>query len=263
MYYPALNQVCSFHYRKLSSYRLLWYACAYVCVCVCACVCVCVCVSLFFQNGLLGNAPSSMTGGSMMPKASSLPSASQFPTSAQRSMGSIDNSLKDFDYRIVCPQCFIFENFPGKYRYMPCTHECEENVLAVKQRGVPSARWMRVRERTNHRDFSGNYVMCHSIIESDPSLCRFGEFQCSFAHNEAEQQIWGLEKSGRFSITDFILQNRHSVTSRGYTVDEVLKKYGGFFTYVCRNCFYGRPPRISVAAPNNCCSGMLLVFLTV
>lgn len=185
----------------------------------------------------------------------SQPAGRPSSSSPPQPMGSIDNSLKDYDYKIVCPQCFIFENFPGKYRYAPCTHICEENVLAVKQRNVPNARWVRVRERTNHRDFPGKYIQCNSVLHNNRDMCRYGEYSCSFAHNEAEQRIWGMEKAGKFSITDFILQNRHVSSSRGFTIKELLKKYNGFFTFVCRDCFYGRPPRISEEGPNNSCTG--------
>jgi hypothetical protein len=188
------------------------------------------------------------------------------PSSHQESpphnLGALDQSLKDFDYKIVCPECFKYEDCPGRYRYVPSTHPCEENVLAVKQRNQPNAPWVRVRERTNHRDFTGRYILCHSVVNNTPTLCRFGESVCSFAHNQAEQHIWGLEKQGKFSITDFILQNRRNAVTgtRGFTLNELLKKYGGFFTFVCRQCFYGRPPRISEMGPNGLCRGMIMLF---
>ena len=185
------------------------------------------------------------------PQPATRPSSSSPP----QSMGTLDNSLRDYEYKVVCPQCFTFENFPGKYRYTPCTHVCEENVLAVKQRSSPTAQWVRVRERTNHRDFPGKYIMCNSVLQGHKDMCRYGEYTCSFAHNEAEQRIWAMEKAGKFSITDFILQNRNTTSTRGFTIQELLKKYGGFFTFVCRDCFYGRPPRISEAGLNNCCKG--------
>ncbi|KAL8623914.1 hypothetical protein ACOMHN_054255 [Nucella lapillus] len=183
--------------------------------------------------------------------ATSRPLPSDLP-----SLASLHNSLKDYNYKIVCPQCFIFENFPGRYTYHNVDHVCEENVLAVKQRSSPNSQWMRVRERTSHREFPGNYIMCKSVQSKDPKMCRFGEFNCSFAHNEAEQRIWAMEKNGKFSITDFILQSRKSESARGFSVAEMLKKYGGFFTNVCRTCFFGRPPRVSEIGPNNFCKGM-------
>nr|KAG5691332.1 hypothetical protein BaRGS_014031 [Batillaria attramentaria] len=97
--------------------------------------------------------------------------------------------------------------------------------------------------------------MCQQFINAYPCKigearkedCRFGEGSCSFAHNEAEQALWALEKDGRFSITDFILQNRKVSSTRGFSLTELLKKYPGYFTFVCRDCFYGRPPRVSTA----------------
>lgn len=220
---------------------------------------------LCFQVGLLSNSSLHQMTTSPPQPATSKPVPSQSTShpsnsSPQHFMGSIDNSLRDYDYKIVCPQCFIFENFPGKYRYSPCTHICEENVLAVKNRNIPHAHWVRVRERTNHRDFPGKYILCNSVLQDNKDMCRYGERDCSFAHNEAEQHIWGMEKAGKFSITDFILQNRNTSSTRGFTVQELLKKYNGFFTFVCRDCFYGRPPRISEAGPNNTCTGEGSIF---
>ena len=193
----------------------------------------------------------------LRPPPASMPSQQPRPAATQ-SLGTIDRALRDYDHKIVCPQCLMYDHFPGRYRYVPTTHTCEENVLAVKKRNDPNARWLRVRERTNHRDFPGKYIICNSINKGDRNLCRYGEGKCSFAHNEVEQCLWGLEKVGRFSVTEFILQNRNATSargSRGYTVAELLKKYRGTFTYVCRSCYFGRPPCISRAGPNNCCSG--------
>ncbi|XP_025107228.1 helicase with zinc finger domain 2-like isoform X5 [Pomacea canaliculata] len=176
------------------------------------------------------------------------------PLKSQPGLNVIDNPLKDYDFKVVCPQCFKFDNFPGRYKYIPFTHECEENVLAFKRRGA-NVPWVRVRERTNHREFSGKYIICNSVMHNRKELCRFGEGTCSFAHNEAEQALWGLEKDGRFSIAEFILQHRAATTHRGFSLNELLKKYGGYFTFICRDCYYGRPPRISEGHPNNTCTG--------
>ncbi|KAK7475840.1 hypothetical protein BaRGS_00032890, partial [Batillaria attramentaria] len=183
------------------------------------------------------------------------PQMGQQPVNSQSNVGNAVLPLKDYDYKIVCPSCFPYEGFPGRYRYNPYTHECEENVLAVKRRNVNNSFWVRVRERTNHREFFGRYILCNSVVHGRKEDCRFGEGSCSFAHNEAEQALWALEKDGRFSITDFILQNRKVSSTRGFSLTELLKKYPGYFTFVCRDCFYGRPPRVSEGGPNNSCTG--------
>ncbi|XP_076439727.1 3'-5' exoribonuclease HELZ2-like isoform X2 [Babylonia areolata] len=209
------------------------------------------------KTGLLGNGPQDVAG-TPAPLFAFKPadqSTAPQPVPASSQLG--DNVLKDFEYKILCPACFPFDNFPGRYCYAPCTHECAENVLAVKQKNKPKANWERVRERRNHREFSGNYVMCYSVVTGDRDQCRFGELNCSFAHSEAEQQIWALEKMGKFSIVNFIHQNRHALSSRTFSLDELLKKHGGFFTFICRACFYGRPPVISEAAPYNTCAGIM------
>lgn len=167
----------------------------------------------------------------------------------------LENPLKDtHDYKLVCHHCFHFDNFPGMYTYHAVPHKCEENILSLCQKGSPQ--WMRVRERVNHRDFHGNYIFCNSVKMGKKALCRYGEDNCSYAHNDVEQYMWMLEKDGAFNITEFILQHRSTSNSaRGFSLEELLKKHGGFFIFVCRACFYSSPPCISEEGPNNRCCG--------
>ncbi|XP_041364401.1 helicase with zinc finger domain 2-like [Gigantopelta aegis] len=171
-------------------------------------------------------------------------------------MKKLENPLKaHYDFRILCKECLVPSNQPGLSVHMPHVHNCEQNVLALYKKGEPSV-LMRVRERTNHRDFPGKYIICNSIMYGVSSMCRFGEEKCSFAHNRVEQILWTQEKEGSFNVSEFILQNRSATGgAKGYTVEELLKKHGGQFRFICQQCFYDRPPRIAELGNKGYCSG--------
>ncbi|XP_041364211.1 zinc finger CCCH domain-containing protein 7B-like [Gigantopelta aegis] len=166
-----------------------------------------------------------------------------------------ENPLKsEYDFRIMCKECLVNGTQPGLSVHKPHVHNCEQNVLALYKRGEPSV-LMRVRERTNHRDFPGRYIICNSIKYGRPDMCRFGKERCSFAHNRVEQILWTQEKEGSFNISEFILQNRSATGgAKGYTVEELLKKHGGNLKFICRQCFCARPPRIEELERKGYCS---------
>ncbi|XP_041364209.1 zinc finger CCCH domain-containing protein 7B-like [Gigantopelta aegis] len=170
-------------------------------------------------------------------------------------MKKLENPLKaHYDFRILCKECLVPSNQPGLSIHKPHVHNCEQNVLALYKRGEPSY-LMRVRERTNHRDFPGSYIICNSIKYGRPDMCRFGKEKCSFAHNRVEQILWTQEKEGSFNVSEFILQNRSATGgAKGYTVEELLKKHGGNLKFICRQCFCARPPRIEELERKGYCS---------
>ena len=90
----------------------------------------------------------------------------------------------NLEYKLVCKNCYKVNTATGLFLYQPVQHRCEENILVVrdKQGGGP---WLKIRERKNHRVFYGSYIMCNSIVVG--GICRYGEDNCSFAHNKWEQ----------------------------------------------------------------------------
>ncbi|KAL3877847.1 hypothetical protein ACJMK2_035491 [Sinanodonta woodiana] len=167
----------------------------------------------------------------------------------------LENPLMNtHEFRVVCQHCFRRSTIPGVYEYRPCTHKCEENILAMSRRDNPGV-WFQVRERKNHRDFTGNYILCHSVSYNNPSLCRYGEDLCSFAHNEIEQRLWTLEKDGHFDITEFIMQNRNQSMIKGFSLREILDKHCGYFELICKACYYSKPCKVSIEGSGNMCTG--------
>ena len=102
--------------------------------------------------------------------------------------------------------------------YQPTQHVCEENVLVVREKHSNDP-WLKIRERKNHRVFSGSYIMCNSVVVG--GLCRYGEDNCSFAHNKWEQLLWTMEKDEEFNISEFIIQSRSKSLDKGYSIADL------------------------------------------
>lgn len=174
----------------------------------------------------------------------------------QEPVDKLDNPLSDTHTAyVVCQHCFKATIYPGIYEYVPTVHKCEETMLSMKRKGGADP-FVRVRERKNHREFPGNYILCNSIKYKNPSFCKYGEEVCSFAHNDVERFLWTLEKDGKFNITEFLIQNRKFADGKGYSLSEILIKHRGHFEFICRACYYGSPPKISlISTDHSKCSG--------
>jgi hypothetical protein len=172
----------------------------------------------------------------------------------QQSVAKLENPLAEtHNVFVVCQHCFKATIYPGIYEFINITHKCEETMLALRRK-IPGEPYVRVRERKNHREFPGNYILCNSIRYKNPSFCKYGEELCSFAHNDVERYFWTLEKDGKFNITEFLIQNRKFSVGKGFSLEEILNKHGGYFEFICRACYYGTPPKISLISsdPTKC-----------
>ncbi|XP_046550029.1 LOW QUALITY PROTEIN: helicase with zinc finger domain 2-like [Haliotis rubra] len=185
------------------------------------------------------------------------PPAATHPDGDAGSRVKMDNPIAEtYEFKVMCKMCLCYNNFPGRYIYSPHPHLCEENLLAMRGRQGNNP-WYRVRERKNHREFPGNYVICNSVTYNRIDWCHYGEENCSFAHNIIEQILWTLEKDGgNFNVTEFIMQNRSSSKNRGFSLNEILSKHGGYFAFICRNCYYSQPPMIATEGGSGFCKGM-------
>ncbi|KAK3091336.1 hypothetical protein FSP39_019040 [Pinctada imbricata] len=159
------------------------------------------------------------------------------------------------DYKLACKECFKMGNIPGLYHYTPTLkHKCAESMLIVKARQA-YAPWNQVRERKNHRVFTGRYILCNSVFHGNPALCRFGVETCSFAHNEEEQRMWTLEKDEKFDITEFIVQCREKQAEKGYGISEIFSRHNGYLSFICKACFFATPTVINREGADGKCSG--------
>ena len=153
---------------------------------------------------------------------------------------------KSHDFCIICRKCMMETHLKGYFMInIKLDHKCEEDILLVRLKG--QKQWLHVRERLNHRKFWGRYVLCRFYTANPPSQCTYNEEMCSFAHNREEQYLWGLEKDERFDIQAFIINNRaKEQQQQGFRPDEHFRRHSGSLRFICRQCFYGLPCRISV-----------------
>ncbi|XP_059174915.1 helicase with zinc finger domain 2-like isoform X2 [Physella acuta] len=187
--------------------------------------------------------------------SSAMPNLSQPPPN----IGKIKNPLPQFKFKLCCPQCLIFSGKPWYYSLNQSTHDCSQNMLAFYvQDTMGQNYWVQVRERSTHRTFKGFYVLCHSVRLGNLELCKFRN-NCSFAHNSIEQKLWKCEQEGEFDIGEFILQNKQGyspgTSNTELYIRHILEKFGGYFRFICRDCFFAPHPMISSEGDFNSCSG--------
>ena len=181
-----------------------------------------------------GSGSSSVSGGDMTSTADP-PVTVMFP-------------LRDFfSPYLACHTCFT--DGADSLR-TTATHRCQQDVLVVQSKQMPTV-WFRIRERINHAEFAGKYHMCNQ--KPNPAIgkrCPRGD-NCTFAHNEVECLLWTAERSGEFSIRQFVLQmgSKSAVTAR-HTIQSVLAKHPGHLALLCQDCFvYSH--RVSMQSPTN------------
>ncbi|RUS75490.1 hypothetical protein EGW08_016758 [Elysia chlorotica] len=169
----------------------------------------------------------------------------------------VSNPFPNLECRLLCPACLQFTGRPWFYLFhSKLPHQCQQSILAYRiVNDCNQTVWVQVRERASHRHFKGNYVICHSVSMANPDLCKFKE-TCSFAHNLVEQAIWKLEQEGRYDIGEYMMRYKRLDTantnfpgiaqsSSGMYVRDLLDKFGGYFRFICRECFFTQRPMIS------------------
>ncbi|GFN78225.1 helicase with Zinc finger domain 2-like isoform x3, partial [Plakobranchus ocellatus] len=170
----------------------------------------------------------------------------------------VPNPFPELYCRLLCPACLIFTGQPWYYRHNPSfPHQCQQSILAYRlmdRFNFPV--WVQIRERSSHRNFKGNYVMCHSVAIGNPDSCKFKE-NCTFAHNPLEQALWKKEQEGSYDIGEFVMSQKrittfsgsqysgNALSSSGMYVRDLLDKFGGYFRFICRDCFFAQRPMIS------------------
>lgn len=152
-------------------------------------------------------------------------------------------------FRLVCNKCFLpLSEFREHYFWNAgIKHTCSEDILAVQPMGINT--WVRIRERINHREFRGNYMLCRHFETGKPRGCRHQE-SCQFAHNPEEQYLWTREKDGQFDIAEFVRQNRSRTAVPLFSVAGVLEKFPGEMRHLCAACLHVHHT-LSIQNPND------------
>jgi len=171
---------------------------------------------------LLSSSSSSHHGTSYMPKQSDRESASvdTQPLNTAITGGTATDERyqfplsDDYDFRLVCNTCFK----PQTEEMMPeRAHSCRQDMLAVKKIGTDE--WYWIRQRNISVTFKGDYVMCRYGKDCYNRMKR-----CTYAHCDAERQLWNLEKmKSTFSVAEFI--SEHKTSASVCSVKSLLDKY--------------------------------------
>jgi len=118
----------------------------------------------------------------------------------------------EYEFRLVCDMCFK----PKTEKMTKTSHSCRQDMLAVKIAGT--SQWYWIRHRKTFVIFKGDYAMCTN--RQCGRRCFNG---CTYAHCEAERQLWNMEKKSTFSIAKFI--SDHQISAPISSVKSLLDKY--------------------------------------
>ena len=132
-----------------------------------------------------------------------------------------------FDSRLVCIDCLLKGFTPA-----PTDHPCRMDTLVTRK--GPKGPWSRIRLRTYHRNFRGQYKMC---VKSGCSKTSYRNNYCTFAHSEAERILWTMEKTGVFDIQKYIRTNRTSAIPLFSTKNDIFAVYpvNNFLLLECKS----------------------------
>lgn len=88
------------------------------------------------------------------------------------------------------------------YRYVNAAHQCLRDVLIVKKKTAPSLSWLKIRYRPETKGQFGGYKLCQQFTQNKP--CKVGEEKCTFAHHQAEINLWSMDRDGSFNVENFV-----------------------------------------------------------
>ncbi|GFR93384.1 zinc finger CCCH domain-containing protein 7A [Elysia marginata] len=162
---------------------------------------------------------------------------------------------------LFCSKCLVLSGTAWFYIHHPSpNHKCLQSILAYQvQDSLGQTVWSVVRERIN--DFPGNYALCYSARYGDQDLCQY-KVECYYAHSEEEKLLWKLEQENVFDISLFISHHRNNgvktdspPAAQQPSLSSLLQRFGGYFVFICRNCFLESSIISKHVSSNDTCSG--------
>ena len=163
---------------------------------------------------------------------------------------------------LFCSKCLIFSGTAWYYIHdPPPEHGCHQDILAYRVQDINGhIVWAKVRERTN--GFPGNYAMCYSALSRDQNQCKcYNKDECKYLHTIEEKLLWKLEQEDSFNISLFIANYRKKgvqttpIPAPRPSLLSLIQKYGGYFIFICRLCFFEESLISRIKGEKEKCSG--------
>uniref|UniRef100_A0A8C5ECJ3 Zinc finger CCCH-type containing 7B n=1 Tax=Gouania willdenowi TaxID=441366 RepID=A0A8C5ECJ3_GOUWI len=135
----------------------------------------------------------------------------------------------------------------GIYSYVhkqDLPHQCQRSILLCRRKDEYKAKWTRVRRIPTPSGFTGPFVLCREVLNSEVGLCQYGE-KCTFAYNQLEIDVWTEERKG--TLDRDLLFEPNPLRS----IIHLLQENKGTFMYLCQICYDNKPRIISKRSRNN------------
>lgn len=149
------------------------------------------------------------------------------------------------ELNVACNLCLV------KERETTCTirsvsHACHRDLLLVKTRA--SDKYRPVSKRPTHGQFGAavQYQKCIYFVEG--SGCLKHRQTCNFARSHEEAAIWNYMRDNRIDKEELIRHvNKYKadLETPKCRAESILQSFPGKFLELCKDCFLGRPQRLT------------------
>lgn len=155
------------------------------------------------------------------------------------------NILDTLELRVACDLCLV------KERETTCivrsvNHACHRKLLLVKTR--TSDKWRPVSKRPTHGQFGSKvqYQKCTYFVEG-PGCGKHGQ-TCNFARSHEEAAIWNYMKDNNIDKEELIrlvIKAESDLKTPTQRAESILKTFPGEFLELCKDCFLGKPQKLT------------------
>lgn len=163
-------------------------------------------------------------------------------------LGSLQQQM---DLLLVCSKCSVKEN-EITYHPQEVEHKCMYEILLARCRSRRSTAWRKVSRRPGFPN-PARYAVCRYYVMG--LGCSRHKNQCTFAWSAEEATVWNFEREHQLErrwLKAAVLQAQlegHPAATPHLTASaasEITSEFGGQFQEICKQCFFGRPQRITV-----------------
>ncbi|XP_034150956.1 zinc finger CCCH-type containing 7Ba isoform X1 [Esox lucius] len=147
------------------------------------------------------------------------------------------------DFKQACATCYSWIG-PGVLDYKHqehLAHRCQQNILLCRIKALPHPVWNRVRPRPAKQNFTGAFMLCKEVLESQ--VCKYGE-DCTFAYCQEEVDVWTLERKEVLN-RELLFERQGPNDKTTLSITRLLQLQNGMFMYLCGVCYDSRPRIIS------------------
>lgn len=161
------------------------------------------------------------------------------------------NILETLELNVACNLCLV------KERETTCTvqsvkHACHRNLLLVKT--TASDKYRPVSKQPTHGPFGASvqYQKCMYFVEG--SGCKKDGQNCKFARSHEEAAIWNYMRDNNIDTEELIRRvNKYKadLETPKCRAESILKSFPGKFLELCKDCFFGKPQRLTSQTCNS------------